>query len=100
MTRITAEDVRKVAELCRLDIPDDDLEKYSNQLENILEYIAQLERIDTEDVPPTSRAVEVVNVFRDDNVHISNDALRDKLLNLAPEREGQFYKVPKILSDS
>ena len=40
MTRITSDDVRKVAKLCRLEIPEDDIEKYSNQLEEILEYIA------------------------------------------------------------
>ena len=99
MTRITSEDVRKVAKLCRLEIPDDDIEKYSNQLEDILEYIAQLERIDTTNVPPTTRAVEVVNVFRDDNVKTSSNDIRDQLLSLAPEREGEFYKVPKILSE-
>ena len=99
MTRITSDDVRKVAKLSRLDIPDDDVEKYSNQLEDILEYIAQLERIDTSDVPPTTRAVEVVNVFRDDNVQTSSDDVRDQLLSLAPEREGEFYRVPKILSE-
>ncbi len=99
MTRITSDDVRKVAKLSRLDIPDDDVEKYSNQLEDILEYIAQLERIDTTNVPPTTRAVEVVNVFRDDNVKTSSNDIRDQLLSLAPEREGEFYKVPKILSE-
>ncbi len=99
MTRITSDDVRKVAKLSRLEIPDDDVEKYSNQLEDILEYIAQLERIDTTNVPPTTRAVEVVNVFRDDNVKTSSNDIRDQLLSLAPEREGEFYKVPKILSE-
>ena len=99
MTRITSDDVRKVAKLSRLDIPDDDVEKYSNQLEDILEYIAQLERIDTTNVPPTTRAVEVVNVFRDDNVKTSSNDIRDQLLSLAPEIEGEFYKVPKILSE-
>ena len=97
MTRITSDDVRKVAKLCCLEIPDDDIEKYSNQLEGILEYIAQLERIDTAGVPPTTRAVEVVNVFREDKV-IATD-VRDDLLEQAPHREGDFYRVPKILSD-
>ena len=99
MTRITSDDVRKVAKLCRLDIPEDDIEKYSNQLEGILEYIAQLERIDTLNVPPTTRAVEVVNVFREDIVDSSNSDVRDKILGLAPQREGEFFKVPKILSE-
>ena len=99
MTRITSDDVRKVAKLCRLEIPEDDIEKYSNQLEGILEYIAQLERIDTLNVPPTTRAVEVVNVFREDTIVSSNSDVRDKILDLAPQREGEFFRVPKILSE-
>ena len=99
MTRITSDDVRKVAKLCRLEIPEDDIEKYSNQLEGILEYIAQLERIDTLNVPPTNRAVEVVNVFREDTVVSSSSDIRDKILDLAPQREGEFFRVPKILSE-
>ena len=98
MTRITSDDVRKVAKLCRLEIPDDDIEKYSNQLEGILEYIAQLERIDTLNVPPTTRAVEVVNVFREDTIVSSSSDVRDQILDLAPQREGEFFRVPKILS--
>ena len=99
MTRITSDDVRKVAKLCRLEIPEDDIEKYSNQLEGILEYIAQLERIDTLNVPPTTRAVEVVNVFREDTIVSSGSDMRDKILDLAPQREGEFFRVPKILSE-
>ena len=99
MTRITSDDVRKVAKLCRLEIPEDDIEKYSNQLEGILEYIAQLERIDTLIVPPTTRAVEVVNVFREDTIVSSSSDVRDKILDLAPQREGEFFRVPKILSE-
>ena len=99
MTRITSDDVRKVAKLCCLEIPDDDIEKYSNQLEGILEYIAQLERIDTLNVPPTTRAVEVVNVFREDTIVSSSSDVRDKILDLAPQREGEFFRVPKILSE-
>ena len=99
MTRITSDDVRKVAKLCRLEIPEDDIEKYSNQLEGILEYIAQLERIDTLNVPPTTRAVEVVNVFREDTIVSSSSDVRDKILDQAPQREGEFFRVPKILSE-
>ncbi len=99
MTRITSDDVRTVAKLCRLEIPEDDIEKYSNQLEGILEYIAQLERIDTLNVPPTTRAVEVVNVFREDTIVSSSSDIRDKILDLAPQREGEFFRVPKILSE-
>ena len=69
----------------------------SYQIEDILDYIAQLQKIDTNDVPPTTRAVEVVNVLREDSIEICYE--REKILELAPNREGEFYKVPKILSD-
>ena len=97
MTRISSEDVSKVAKLARLDIPENQLEVYANQLEKILEYVSQLEKINTENVPPTTRAVEVVNVLRNDEIEESN--IRDDLLELGPSREGEFYKVPKIISE-
>ncbi len=97
MTRISPADVSKVAKLARLDIPDDRLDLYANQLEKILDYVSQLEKIDTQNVPPTTRAVEVVNVLREDDVEES--AIRDNLLELGPKIEGQFYRVPKIISE-
>ena len=97
MTKITANDVRKVAKLARLELPDQQVELFTNQLEKILGYVAQLEEIDTQDVPPTTRAVEVVNVLREDSVQ--NTTIRDELLDQAPDREGNFFRVPKILSD-
>ncbi len=97
MAQITIEDVRKVAKLARLELPDAQLESYTDQLEKILGYVEQLQTIDTENIPPTSRAVEVVNVLREDLVE--NTSIREDLLNLAPQREDNFFRVPKILSD-
>ena len=53
--------------------------------------------MDTEGVPPTTRAVEVVNVTREDAVDPT--PVREELLNLSPQREGDFFRVPKILAD-
>ena len=97
MSKITAEDVRKVAQLARLDLPDDQIATYTEQLEKILAYVAQLEEIDTTNVKPTTRAVEVVNVTRNDEV--SATPVREELLDLAPQREGDFFRVPKILAE-
>ena len=97
MSKITAKDVRKVAQLARLDLPDDQIATYTEQLEKILAYVAQLEEIDTTNVKPTTRAVEVVNVTRTDAV--SATPVREELLNLAPQREGDFFRVPKILAE-
>jgi len=96
MGRISADDVRKVANLARLDLAEATIATYTSQLERILDYVAHLEQVDTEGVPPTTRAVEVVNVTRDDAVIPT--PVRDDLLDLAPEREGDFVRVPKILA--
>ncbi len=97
MSRITPDDVRKVAHLARLDLEEAKIATYSHQLERILDYVSQLEGIDTEGVPPTTRAVEVVNVTRSDGVDTTE--VRDDLLNLAPQREGDFFRVPRILAE-
>ena len=97
MSKISADDVRKVAGLARLDLPEEKIATYTGQLERILEYVAHLEQVDTEGVPPTTRAVEVVNVTRDDVVVPTE--VREDLLNEAPLREGDFFRVPKILAE-
>ncbi len=97
MSKITPDDVLKVAKLSRLTLADNEVETYTSQLEQILGYFEQLEEVDTTNVIPTTRAVEVVNVVRDDTVLATN--VREELLNQAPQREGNFFRVPKILSD-
>ena len=97
MGQITSDDVRKVAELARLELPDDKIATYTAQLERILDYVAHLQQVDTEGVPPTTRAVEVVNVTREDRVDPT--PVREELLDLAPQREGDFFRVPKIMGD-
>ena len=97
MSRITADDVRKVAHLARLDLPEEKVTTYTGQLERILDYVAHLQQVDTEGVEPTTRAVEVVNVTRADAVDTT--AEREQLLDLAPQREGDFFRVPRILAE-
>ena len=97
MSKITADDVRKVAKLARLDLPEDTIATYTGQLERILDYVDQLQAVDTEGVQPTTRAVEVVNATREDTVMDTN--VRQELLDQAPQREGDFFRVPKILAD-
>jgi aspartyl-tRNA(Asn)/glutamyl-tRNA(Gln) amidotransferase subunit C len=97
MSRISQEDVRKVAKLARLDLEEAKITTYASQLERILDYVSHLESIDTEGVLPTTRAVEVVNVTRADGGEATE--VRDELLNLAPQREGDFFRVPRILAE-
>ncbi len=95
MNRITEDQVKKVAELARLKLDSNQVKHHAEQIEKILDYVNQLEKIDTKDVPCTTRAIEVVNVLRKDKNKKFDD--RDELLNLAPSKENDFFKVPKII---
>ena len=93
MSKITADDVRKVAQLARLDLPDDTIATYTGQLERILDYVDQLQAVDTEGVLPTTRAVEVVNATREDTV-VDTDVRQD-LLDQAPNAREISSAFPK-----
>ena len=97
MTKITKDEVKKVAQLARLELNEGEINNHAEQLEKILEYIKQLEKIETDDVPCTTRAIEVVNVFRKDEKN--NSDCTEELLELGPSREDQYFKVPKIMNE-
>jgi len=97
MKRISSDEVKKVAQLARLELNDNEIQQHAEQLEKILSYIKQLEKINTENIPCTTRAIEVVNVLRKDEKKDFENS--EKLLDLAPSRENKFFKVPKIISD-
>lgn len=95
---IDLEQVRKVAHLARLELEPGEEEQFTTQLNSILEYVEQLNELDTADVPPTTRAIEVSNISRPDQLEVFGD--RESLLSNAPDLEDDFIKVPKIMEDS
>ena len=97
MSKITKDEVIKVAQLARLELNENEISNHAEQLENILEYIKQLETIDTEDVTCTTRAIEVINVFRKDVK--KNSDCNEEILGLAPSKEDKYFKVPKIINE-
>ena len=97
MKRISSDEVKKVAQLARLELNENEINQHAEQLEKILEYIKQLEKINTEDVPCTTRAIEVVNVLRKDEKKDYENS--EEILDLAPSRENKFFKVPKIINE-
>ena len=97
MTKITKEEVKKVAHLARLELNENEINNHAEQLEKILDYIRQLEKIDTDDVPCTTRAIEVINVFRKDEK--KNFDCNEEILGLAPSKEDKYFKVPKIMNE-
>jgi aspartyl-tRNA(Asn)/glutamyl-tRNA(Gln) amidotransferase subunit C len=92
---IDREQVRKVANLARLEMEPEEEEQFATQMNSILEYFEQLSELDTQDVAPTTRAIDVSNVTRPDELRPYPD--REAILNEAPDPDGDFFKVPKIL---
>ncbi|WP_341525955.1 Asp-tRNA(Asn)/Glu-tRNA(Gln) amidotransferase subunit GatC [Nostoc sp. UHCC 0302] len=93
---IDREQVRKVANLARLELTPEEEEQFTTQLGSILDYVQQLNELDVSNVVPTTRAIDVSNVTREDELQPYAD--REAILGSAPEQEGEFFKVPKILN--
>ena len=94
---IERKDVEHVARLARLALTDAEIERMREQLNGILAYIEKLNALPTEGVEPTSHAVPMVNVMRDD---VPGTCLsRDEALANAPDRAGEFFRVPRIIED-
>ncbi|AEF94580.1 Aspartyl/glutamyl-tRNA(Asn/Gln) amidotransferase subunit C [Desulfotomaculum nigrificans CO-1-SRB] len=92
---ISKKDVEHVALLGRLELSEEEKELYTQQLNKILEAARALQELDTADIPPTAHVLPIQNVFREDRVGQHMDP--EKALANAPEREENFFKVPKIV---
>jgi aspartyl-tRNA(Asn)/glutamyl-tRNA(Gln) amidotransferase subunit C len=95
--RISLKEVEHVARLARLELSEADKEQMRRQLDSILAYIDKLSALDTEGVEPTSHAVPLTNVMREDTPRPSFPQ-SDMLAN-APDRAGDFFRVPKIIEE-
>ena len=91
---ITIKDVEHVAKLARLELTEEEKELYTKQLGAVLEYVNQMNEVDTSNVKPMSHAIDFVNVMRDDEVYY--DHTKEELMANAPEEENGFFRVPKI----
>jgi len=96
--KIDKKQVRKVAKLSRLELTEAEIEEFTGQLSAILGYVEKMNGLDTDSVEPLAHCLPVHNVFRQDSVKPSIGT--EKALANAPQRDGQFFKVPKILDDS
>jgi aspartyl-tRNA(Asn)/glutamyl-tRNA(Gln) amidotransferase subunit C len=88
-------DIEKVARLARLELSEEEKLTFGNQLEQILTYMEQLNRLDTSGVEPTSHAIPIYNVFREDEVKPSLP--QEEVLAIAPDEEDGHFKVPRII---
>lgn len=96
--RISRDDVAHVAQLARLALTDDELDRFTGQLDAVLDHARDVEALDLDDVEPTSHPYPLVNVMRDDVVNASVD--RDEVLAAAPAAEANQFRVPSILGEA
>lgn len=92
---LSDDDVRHVAKLARLAVPDERIHVYAEQLTGILHYIAKIGEVDTEGVEPTAHAAPLVNVFRQDTV--GEHLTVEQVLQNASASDPPFFKVPKVI---
>jgi aspartyl-tRNA(Asn)/glutamyl-tRNA(Gln) amidotransferase subunit C len=93
--KITREEVLHVAQLARLKLPEETLERLTGQMNDILTYMDKLGELDTSGVPPTNHALELTGAFREDLARPSLE--RDQGLANAPASDGQSFVVPKVV---
>lgn len=97
MARITRADVEHVADLARLHLEDDEIDRLQAQLSNILDAVETLREVDTSDVGPTATVIALENVMREDLV--TTPMARDAALANAPLRDDPFLRVPTVLEE-
>jgi len=93
--KITEDQVAGVGKLARLAMTPDEMTRFSVQLSSILTYVEKLNELNTDNIEPTSHVLPLSNIFREDNVAPSLSV--DAVLQNAPEKEGHFFRVPKII---
>ena len=95
---ITKEEIKKIASLAKINISDDELDSYKEQISKILEHMSTLNEVDT------SNTEEFSNQLFNNNQNLREDIIkkslnRDKILDLAPDSDGVYFKVPKVIKE-
>lgn len=93
--QLTSDEVRKISELCRIELKPEEVEKFRKELSLVLDYVSELNKVDTEGVEEISQVTGLVNVLREDKVEYSD--LRDKIIKNFPESKDGYLKIKSIL---
>src|SRR6056297_3118045 len=95
--KLDKDQIKHISELARLDLTEEELEKYGSQLSEVLSYIDQLKEVEVGGVEPTAQVTGLENVFREDDIENWNKEEIDKALDQAPDKEGREIKVERVL---
>jgi aspartyl-tRNA(Asn)/glutamyl-tRNA(Gln) amidotransferase subunit C len=97
MDKITIEDVKHVAKLAELDLTEEEINKFVDQLNIVLEHAGKISEIDTSEVKPTSHAIDFKNVFRDDNVKKSVN--KEDALSNSQKIVQDLFEIPLMIEE-
>ena len=95
--KLNKTEVKKIAELAKLELTDKELETYGDQMSQVLDYMDELKEVDVSDVKPTAQVTGLENVMREDEVEQWSKDEVEVSLNQAPERDEHFVKVKRVL---
>ena len=93
--KIDPDQVRRIARLARINLTPEELDQFASQLSDVLDYVDQLNELDTDGVEPTTGPLKISNVFRQDQAVRSLSS--EQALANAPRTHGDFFAVPKVL---
>lgn len=95
---VTKNEVKKIADLSKLEFNENELEEFTHEMNNILNYVEKLNELNTENINPLSHPIENANVFRSDELKGSTST--EEALKNAPEKTSEYFKVPKVISQN
>ena len=95
MSTLTQETVKNIAELAKLNLTDEEIALYGEQLSEILDYVDKLNALDTDAIPPTASVLPITNAFREDKSRLG--LTTDAALEMAPKAEAQQFSVDAVL---
>jgi len=97
MTRLTKADVVHVAKLANLNLSDSEINKFLPQLSSVIDFVGQLNKVDTQNTEPTAQITGLENVYRNDEADLSKCLSQDEALSGTDKNYNGFFKVPAIL---
>ncbi len=99
MSKLTKQDVLHVANLANLSLTDNEVDKFTTQLSSIVNYMEELNEVDTTNISPTTQTTGLVNILRNDEIKTDQIFTQDEALSGTDETHNGYFKVPAILSE-
>lgn len=95
--KVSEEEVRHIAELARIELADEEIQRFAKEISDVLGYVQQLQEVDTDEVQPVSQVTGKVNIFREDAAVDSSEETKDIMAENYPDKQDGYIKVKQIL---